>query len=261
LLKAFLSSRAGRLAEATEERRAGRALAEELEDNVTVVAFHVLEARLLLERGDVDGVLRETERAQDRLPHVANTAIRELQKTGVQAAAGIALARSGRVDEAKERLARIGDARDFAEAPPRWFANALAGEIALQEGRLEDAEAAYAAGVAGKKAFFNLGAMPPTAFVQNAPFRDGLARIRNARGDWRGAIEAYRALNTPAPDNPWTSWLEPRFVLETARLLREHGETEEARVEYERFLELWDDADPDLPELQEARLFLGRDIP
>jgi hypothetical protein len=47
--------------------------------------------------------------------------------------------------------------------------------------------------------------------------------------------------------------LEPRLVLELARLLDQEGDYEAARLEYRRFLDLWKNADPDLPELAEAR--------
>jgi tetratricopeptide (TPR) repeat protein len=98
-------------------------------------------------------------------------------------------------------------------------------------------------------------------------------QVRLSGGDTTRAVELLESLidkypdeedayfeiatNTRGRDNPWTSWLEPRFVLATARLLREHGETEAARTEYRRFLELWKNADPGLPELREANEFLG----
>ena len=59
------------------------------------------------------------------------------------------------------------------------------------------------------------------------------------------------------PYSKWTAMLEPRYVLEIARLLDEMGDKEGARTEYERFLELWKDADEGLPELEEARKFVG----
>ncbi len=52
--------------------------------------------------------------------------------------------------------------------------------------------------------------------------------------------------------------LEPRHVLRLARLLDQSGDTAAARAEYQRFLDLWKDADDDLPELQEARRYLQR---
>ncbi|MGH9461893.1 MAG: hypothetical protein ACRD1X_11785 [Vicinamibacteria bacterium] len=46
-------------------------------------------------------------------------------------------------------------------------------------------------------------------------------------------------------------------MLETARLLHQAGNREGARAEYRRFLDLWKNADPDLPELAEARNYVG----
>jgi hypothetical protein len=49
------------------------------------------------------------------------------------------------------------------------------------------------------------------------------------------------------------SVLEPRYVLEVARLLEKTGDRPGALKEYERFLDLWKHSDPGLPELDEAR--------
>ena len=46
-------------------------------------------------------------------------------------------------------------------------------------------------------------------------------------------------------------------MLKLARLLDETGQKDAARAEYERFLELWKDADAGLPELKEARAYLA----
>lgn len=92
----------------------------------------------------------------------------------------------------------------------------------------------------------------------NLPFRDGLARVKVARGDLKGAIEFYRGLLTPDISAKWTSVLEPRFVLELARLLDKTGDRAGARGEYQRFLDLWKGADPGLPEVGEARRRLSQ---
>jgi Flp pilus assembly protein TadD len=87
---------------------------------------------------------------------------------------------------------------------------------------------------------------------------DGPARVKVAQGDLAGAIRIYRKLNTPDITAKYTAMLEPRFVLETARLLDKMGDKEGARAEYERFLELWKNADAGLPELKEARGYVGK---
>jgi hypothetical protein len=52
--------------------------------------------------------------------------------------------------------------------------------------------------------------------------------------------------------------LEPRYILEIARLLEKTGDKNAAVMEYGRFLDLWKHADPDLPELAEARRAVAR---
>ena len=47
--------------------------------------------------------------------------------------------------------------------------------------------------------------------------------------------------------------LEPRHVLALARLLDQGDDAAGARVEYQRFVTLWADADEGLPEIEEAR--------
>jgi hypothetical protein len=94
---------------------------------------------------------------------------------------------------------------------------------------------------------------------QDSRFRDGRARVANARGDLAGAVELYRSLNTPSIDSKWVGApLEPRYVLETARLLDRMGDQDAAHAEYQRFLDLWKDADEGLPELAEARAYLSQ---
>ncbi len=46
--------------------------------------------------------------------------------------------------------------------------------------------------------------------------------------------------------------------LEIAGLLDHSGDPKAALVEYQRFLEVWQNADPDLPELTEARRAVAR---
>jgi tetratricopeptide (TPR) repeat protein len=89
--------------------------------------------------------------------------------------------------------------------------------------------------------------------TNNLILRDGLARAAHARGDTRDAIHKYRQLLANGPELKWVSLYEPRYVLQLARLLDAAGDRQAARIEYGRFLQLWKDADANLPELTEAR--------
>jgi tetratricopeptide (TPR) repeat protein len=82
--------------------------------------------------------------------------------------------------------------------------------------------------------------------------------VKAARGDLKGAIDIYRQLITPDISQKWTTMLEPRFVLELAKLLERSGDRASAREQYQRVLELWKRADPGLIELEDARRGVAR---
>ena len=139
-----------------------------------------------------------------------------------------------------------------------WHA-ALGGEIALAEKRLPEAAAAFTAGEPPARVWISLYLEYPWALMNGIPARDGMARVATARGDRAGAIAIYRQrLLVPGPAQKWTGLFDPRYVLEIARLLDQSGDPKAALVEYQRFLEVWQNADPDLPELSEARRAVAR---
>ncbi len=99
---------------------------------------------------------------------------------------------------------------------------------------------------------------PPYSLSSNQfAFPDGPARALEASGDLDGAIAAYRGLLTPDVANMWTLLLEPRYVLAIARLHAKKGDRAAARQEYQRFLDLWKNADAGQPELAEAKRALA----
>lgn len=134
-----------------------------------------------------------------------------------------------------------------------WLVRNLEGEIALARGDLSASEQAFASADPPLKIYFSMGS-PSASLVRNSfPFRDGAARLQAARGNLGAAIDIYRRLLTPDLSQKWTAILEPRLVLQLARLLDKKGDRTAARQEYQRFLDLWNHADSNLPELAEAR--------
>jgi len=89
------------------------------------------------------------------------------------------------------------------------------------------------------------------------------AEVLTELGDLRGALATYEAIS-PArysvfglPDPRWP--LYTRSFLARAKLYEELGERDKAETAYQRFLDMWKDADPRLePQLQEARDGLSR---
>ena len=87
--------------------------------------------------------------------------------------------------------------------------------------------------------------------AQLAPvFLRGRARLQ--QGDARGAIQEFEALLTHRGVDPFSP-LHALARLELARSRARAGDAAGARADYDRFLELWADADRDLPALAAAR--------
>ena len=174
--------------------------------------------------------------------------------------AGTCDAAEGRLDAAKRRLAHAQTVHRSTSLLEVWWVHALEGEVALAERDFDKAARAFAAGEPARKMFFtNQGIFTWLSFYgNNLVLRDGRARVAAAQGRRAEAIALYRGLLTPGPEQKWTAMLDPRHVIALARLLDKAGERDAARAEYQRFLEHWKDADPDLPELAEARARLAR---
>ncbi|MGH9460985.1 MAG: protein kinase domain-containing protein [Vicinamibacteria bacterium] len=257
-LGAFIDSREGRYREAQKQIALGLQLAESLDQAESVVPLLLLEASLALERGDYAQTLGATRRALELIPELEDAQQRTAQTLFTQLLAGTAEARSGDVSSARERWEAQRDVSGPKQLLLNFAFHALEGEIALAEGDLPTAAAAFSAAEPEIKMHLHMTRPVESLAVNNPPMRDGLARVKVAQGDLAGAIEIYRSLLTPDVESKWTAMLEPRYVLALARLLDQTGNTAAARAEYQRFLDLWKHADPELRELAEARAYLAR---
>ena len=164
---------------------------------------------------------------------------------------GVAELRAGDVKSAASRLASLKSRYDKDDRVESNWVAALAGEVSLAEGRPDQALSSFKA--AQSNAWFPLGRDASTVFVANLPSRDGLARIEVARGNRRAAIAEYRRLTSVGTGFRSSAVLEPRHVLELARLLAADGDDNGARAEFRRFLKFWASADAGLPEVGEAK--------
>ncbi|MEE9264967.1 MAG: tetratricopeptide repeat protein, partial [Vicinamibacteria bacterium] len=256
-MKSFGLSRVGRYQDAAAELKEGLDVAGRAEDAGRQGALELLSALYALEQRNYRETLESVGRAEALLPHVESDWVGPLTVAG-SLLAGTAEARSGNLEAARDRLDSQRDVMDSESQSEQWWRAALEGEVALAAADLAAAEVAFLAGEPEIKMTFSLGtSIIGTAMANSLPFHDGLARVRKAQGDLDGAIEIYRDLLTPDIGSKWVAWLEPRYVLRLARLFDETGDKEGARAEYERFLELWKDADEGLPEFKEARKYLG----
>ena len=252
--KAFALSRVGRLKDAAATLQEVRGHIDTRRNREGAAAAVLLGADLALDRGDCATTLREIEAARA----VVSPAARWIARRWLVLAdhlGGVCEARSGRLDRARARLDRIK--RDHLPASPseRWWVSALEGEIALADHKAAEAAAVFASGEPpGKMPITRVSiGTPLSVFGNNLVIRDGRARALAAQGRDAEAIQLYRDLLAPSRTSKWTAMLEPRYVFALATLLDKTGQREAARVEYQRFLDLWKNADSGLPEITAAR--------
>jgi len=101
--------------------------------------------------------------------------------------------------------------------------------------------------------------MPPMIIgfvlpMYNIPsLRDVIPRAFLQLGELDSAIVAYKRLLHINPDDQDRRLIPPLYHYRLAKVYEQAGRVDEAESEYQRFLELWKDADADRPELIDAK--------
>jgi tetratricopeptide (TPR) repeat protein len=171
---------------------------------------------------------------------------------------GLIDVKKGQIDSAKTRLKEIESILSLLSEKEALLASVetkvehdvLKSEILIAEGSPEEAI----------KVFKSI-AYPPIPGMRiddigpdNLPFiRDTLARAYLKNGDVDAAIAEYEKMIVFDPKGHDRLLIHPKYRYLLAKLYEEKGEVAKAIEQYEAFLELWKDADPDLPELVDAK--------
>ena len=78
------------------------------------------------------------------------------------------------------------------------------------------------------------------------------------KGELDKAIAEYQRLITFDPDSKERRLIHPKYHYSLTKLYQEKGSSIKAIEQYEKFLEIWKDADEDLPEPIDAKKRLAK---
>jgi tetratricopeptide (TPR) repeat protein len=163
-----------------------------------------------------------------------------------------------RKDAAKSKLREmkslLPEIEAYQEQIARYYAY-LNGEISLSERKPQEAIS-----ILEKRPLSSSPNYEYASFLisQNFPFlKDVLARAYEKNGEIDKAILEYERLTKFDPKNLEHFLIHPKYYYRLAKLYEKKGLKAKARENYQRFLDLWKDADPGQPEVEDAKARLA----
>ena len=196
---------------------------------------------------------------QDVLPLRDNPAARKMHWTAwYYFYLGLVDLKQGKIESAKSRLVEINSLLpDVLPQYKDWitfYYNFLQAEVLLAEGAVEKAIT-----ICEKSSPLGGSVESGKLVLHNVPFlKDVLARAYRQNGEIDKAIAEYERLITFYPQREERYLIHPKYYYRLAELYEQKGMIRKAIVHYEKFLNLWQDADPDIPEVTDVKKRLSK---
>jgi tetratricopeptide (TPR) repeat protein/tRNA A-37 threonylcarbamoyl transferase component Bud32 len=256
LPKAFLWAWLGSLNRASDELAAIIDQADKLgNEEISAIAYEI-KAWAYFDRGEFERSRDFFERvesyyAQYYSKYIYSMPISYTSKALVCFYHGLLDLKLGRTESAKARLEELRSVLPPSRRDQCYEGSLLEAEILLAEGR-------------SREAILLLEKTPPRVLISlswgpymifyNFPFlKDTLARAYAQNGEIDKAIAEYERLTSVYPKSGAPFLIHPKYYCRLARLYENKGMKAKARENLERFLGLWKDADPGLPEIEDAK--------
>lgn len=166
---------------------------------------------------------------------------------------GMLALKQGQTGPAKARLSEIESLQPEIRGDKiyiHFIRDLLEGEAQLAQGALDEALAAGKMACGPESPIWSLGINiygPPVYYM------DLLARIYAKKGDVGQAISEYERLLKENYSTGFSFTIYPLYHYRLGHLYEKANEPAKAAAQYERFLSLWKNADPGLPEVDDAK--------
>jgi len=250
LLKGFFYFWLGSFDQSLREIRTASVLAETEGNNLMKGEADAIEGFVYCERGEYELARKSL---KYHLEFVKEVFIIPRYKVIERVVLGRVDLQEGRIDSVKSRLVEIKSL--LPELTPnvretrKSDYDILRAEVLLAEGSLEEAIAV------GKKLACRLlpSRIWTIRWVNMPAFKDVLARAYRQKGELDKAIAEYERLMTFDPESKDRRLIHPLYHYRLARLYEEKGWEAKAIEHHEKFLDLWKDADPGIPEVEDAK--------
>jgi tetratricopeptide (TPR) repeat protein/tRNA A-37 threonylcarbamoyl transferase component Bud32 len=233
----------GRFKAAEEQFREGLELAEKYTDRGWAADFHLRLTHLYLGMGRARQALEESDKALQEAVDITSLA-RQREAFLLRGFAELELGLTGEAQKTASDLKALVDSGSNKKAI-RYY-DLLMGTIALKKGRPSEAV----------ENLERAAASLPFQYDENndqVVFLDALASAYSKKGDLGAARDDYEKILPLTWGRLNYSDIFARSFYQLGRIYGQLGDKAKAAENYQKFLDLWKDADPGRPEVADAR--------